>query len=136
MKNGKGDWPSGKEESAFPGGRQELPFPFLVFWAMHLRNGNAQRRVPVSFSNLYVLEKVLWNSVSFFFWKSTPPSNPELKELWEDHILYEKQVEKLEAKAYRTPTEEQTLKQLKKQKLEGKTRLHAILDGYNEQEGN
>ena len=28
--------------------------------------------------------------------------NPELKELWEDHILYEKQVEKLEAKAYRT----------------------------------
>ena len=42
--------------------------------------------------------------------------NPELKELWEDHILYEKQVEKLEAKAYRTPTEEQTLKQLKKQK--------------------
>ena len=44
--------------------------------------------------------------------------NPELKELWEDHILYEKQVEKLEAKAYRTPTEEQTLKQLKKQKLE------------------
>ena len=31
--------------------------------------------------------------------------NPELKELWEDHILYEKQVEKLEAKAYRTPTE-------------------------------
>lgn len=62
--------------------------------------------------------------------------NPELKGLWEDHILYEKQVEKLEAKAYRTPTEEQTLKQLKKQKLEGKTRLHAILDGYNEQEGN
>ena len=58
--------------------------------------------------------------------------NPELKELWEDHILYEQ----LEAKAYRTPTEEQTLKQLKKQKLEGKTRLHAILDGYNEQEGN
>ena len=58
------------------------------------------------------------------------------QELWEDHILYEKQVEKLEAKAYRTPTEEQTLKQLKKQKLEGKTRLHAILDGYNEQEGN
>ena len=62
--------------------------------------------------------------------------NPELKELWEDHIPYENQVEKLEAKAYRTPTEEQTLKQLKKQKLEGKTRLHAILDGYNEQEGN
>ena len=61
--------------------------------------------------------------------------NPELKDLWEDHILYEKQVEKLEAKSYRTPMEELTLKQLKKQKLEGKTRLHAILDGYSEEEG-
>ena len=74
--------------------------------------------------------------MSFFFWKSTPPSILKLKELLGRHILYEKQVEKLEAKVYRTPTEEQTLKQLKKQKLEGKTRLHAILDGYNEQEGN
>ncbi len=61
--------------------------------------------------------------------------NPELKDLWEEHILYEKQIEKLESKAYRTPMEEQTLKHLKKQKLEGKTRLHAILDGYIEQEG-
>lgn len=62
--------------------------------------------------------------------------NPELKELWSDHILYEKQVEKLEAKPYRTPLEEQTLKQLKKQKLEGKTRLLAMLDEYFKQEGN
>ena len=61
--------------------------------------------------------------------------NPELKALWEDHILYEKQVEKLENKVYRTPMEEQTLKQLKKQKLEGKTRMHAILDSYKEKEG-
>ena len=56
------------------------------------------------------------------------PTDPELKSLWEDHVLYEKQVEKLEGKSYRTPTEEQTLKQLKKQKLEGKTRLMDILD--------
>mgnify|MGYP007076521779 CR=1 FL=1 len=42
--------------------------------------------------------------MSFFFWKKYAAVNPELKELWEDHILYEKQVEKLEAKAYRTPT--------------------------------
>lgn len=39
--------------------------------------------------------------------------SPELKEPWEGHILYEKQVEKLEAKAYRASTEEQTLRQLK-----------------------
>lgn len=60
--------------------------------------------------------------------------DPELKELWDDHVLYEKQVEKLEAKIYRTPTEEQTLKQLKKQKLEGKTKLMALLDKYLAQE--
>lgn len=49
-------------------------------------------------------------------------------------MLYEKQVEKLEGKAYRTPTEEQTLKQLKKQKLEGKTRLMDILDRLKKQD--
>lgn len=62
------------------------------------------------------------------------PTHPELKELWDDHILYEKKVEQLEARAYRTPGEEQTLKQLKKQKLEGKTRLHDLLDKLCRQE--
>lgn len=57
-------------------------------------------------------------------------SDQELKVLWEDHVLYEKQVDKLESRPYRTPTEEQTLKQLKKQKLDGKTRLDAILSKY------
>lgn len=61
-------------------------------------------------------------------------NDPELKELWEDHVLYEKQVDKLESKPYRTPTEEQTLKQLKKQKLEGKTKLMALLDRHISQE--
>lgn len=60
-------------------------------------------------------------------------TDPELKSLWEDHVLYGKQVEKLEHKAFRTPTEEQTLKQLKKQKLEGKTQLMAILDRLKKQ---
>lgn len=56
------------------------------------------------------------------------PNDPELKSLWDDHLLYEKQVEKLEGKRVLTPTEQQTLKQLKKQKLEGKTKLMHILD--------
>ena len=56
------------------------------------------------------------------------PENPELKSLWDDHLIYEKQVEKLESKRVLTPTEQQTLKQLKKQKLEGKTKLMHILD--------
>lgn len=60
-------------------------------------------------------------------------TNPELKDLWDDHILYEKQIEKLEAKPFCTPTEVQTLKQLKKQKLEGKTKLHTLLDQCREQ---
>jgi uncharacterized protein YdcH (DUF465 family) len=60
-------------------------------------------------------------------------NDPELKALWDDHLLYAKQIEKLESKPYRTPTEAQTLKQLKKQKLDGKTRFMAILDKYRSQ---
>lgn len=56
------------------------------------------------------------------------PQDPELKSLWDDHLIYEKQVEKLESKNILTPSEQQTLKQLKKQKLEGKTKLMHILD--------
>ncbi len=59
-------------------------------------------------------------------------TNPELKSLWDDHLLYEKQIEKLEHHAHLTPGEQQTLKQLKKQKLEGKTRLMHILAGLKE----
>ncbi len=59
-------------------------------------------------------------------------TNPEIKDLWDEHLLYSKQVSKLEGKGYRTPTEDQTLKQLKKQKLEGKTRLVDLLDKHME----
>ncbi len=60
-------------------------------------------------------------------------TDPELKDAWDDHLLYSKQVTKLEGKGFRTPTEEQTLKQLKKQKLEGKTRLISLLDKYTQE---
>ena len=60
-------------------------------------------------------------------------SDPELNSLWEDHVLYSRQVDKLEANKFRTPTEEQTLKQLKKQKLEGKTRLMEIVDSLKKE---
>lgn len=62
------------------------------------------------------------------------PSDPDLKDLWDDHRLYSKQVDKLKAKPYRTPTEEMTLAQLKKQKLESKTKLMAKVAIYLEQE--
>lgn len=59
-------------------------------------------------------------------------TDPELKSLWEEHLLYEKQIEKLESHAHLTPAEQQTLKQLKKQKLDGKTRMMHILEGLKE----
>ena len=61
-------------------------------------------------------------------------TDPDLKNLWDDHILYQKQVDKLEARPYRSPMEEQTLKQLKKQKLDGKTRLEQLLGKYRAME--
>ena len=54
----------------------------------------------------------------------------ELKRLWEEHQLFEKQLEKLESKPFRTPAEEQHKRELKKQKLDGKTRLVALLNEY------
>lgn len=63
------------------------------------------------------------------------PAHPDLQALWDEHVLYEKQLEKLESKSFRTPQEEQQVKELKKQKLDGKTRLVALLDQYAAQEG-
>lgn len=62
------------------------------------------------------------------------PLDPELKSLWEDHLLYEKKIEKLEGKNFHTPQEQQELKLLKKQKLEGKTKLMDILDRLKKEE--
>ena len=52
-------------------------------------------------------------------------TDPELKSLWEDHVLLKKQVEQ--------PSEEVQLKQLKKQKLEAKTRLAEMIDARRAQ---
>ncbi len=56
--------------------------------------------------------------------------DPELKNLWDDHKLYENQLEKLESKPYRTPGDEQQIRQIKKQKLDGKTRMIEIVQRY------
>ena len=61
------------------------------------------------------------------------PRDEELRALQGEHALYGKQLEKLESKPYRTPTEEVQVKQLKKQKLEAKTKLVAILERYSRQ---
>lgn len=60
--------------------------------------------------------------------------DPELKSLWEEHVLYGKQLDKLESKPFLTPAEEVEMKSLKKQKLEGKTRLVNLLERHKQQE--
>jgi hypothetical protein len=62
-------------------------------------------------------------------------SHPDIKVLRDEHILYEKQLEKLENKSFLTPVEEQQVRQLKKQKLDGKTKLVALINEYASKEG-
>jgi uncharacterized protein YdcH (DUF465 family) len=57
-------------------------------------------------------------------------AHPDVKSLWDEHVLFKKQLEKLESKPYRSPGEEQELRLLKKQKLEGKTKLVDLLHRY------
>lgn len=61
--------------------------------------------------------------------------DPELKALWEQHVEYEKILEKFEGRPYLSPTQTQEIKQLKKKKLAGKTKLTLLLDKYRETEG-
>lgn len=59
----------------------------------------------------------------------------ELKNLWEEHKLYEKQLDKFESKPFLTPQEELQKRELKKQKLEGKTLLVAKLNKLKKMDG-
>jgi hypothetical protein len=58
-------------------------------------------------------------------------SDPELRELWEKHKEYEQQLQEFEGKNYLSPQEEQELRDLKKRKLAGKTRMYKILEKYS-----
>ncbi len=58
----------------------------------------------------------------------------ELNALWEEHQLYEQQVGKLESKQALTPNEERALKEIKKKKLNGKTKIQNILERYRQAE--
>ena len=62
-------------------------------------------------------------------------NDPELKALWDEHIAFEKRLEKFESKPFLTPAEELEMKELKKKKLAGKTRMQAILEKYKAMEG-
>lgn len=58
------------------------------------------------------------------------PQDVELKSLWDLHQDYERRLEKYAGKSFLTPVEEAEIKELKKKKLAGKTKLQTILDRY------
>ncbi|MBU1248887.1 MAG: DUF465 domain-containing protein [Proteobacteria bacterium] len=60
--------------------------------------------------------------------------DPEIRALWEQHVEFEKILEKFEGRPYLSPTQTQEIKQLKKKKLAGKTKLQLLLDKYRETE--
>ncbi|WP_319760970.1 DUF465 domain-containing protein [Maridesulfovibrio sp.] len=56
--------------------------------------------------------------------------NSEINALWDQHKEYDKLIDKMEAKSYLSETETQEVKELKKKKLAGKTKLQALLDKH------
>ena len=61
-------------------------------------------------------------------------SDAELDALYSEHIAFGKLIDKLENKPYLSPTEQTEVKELKKKKLAGKTRLLALLENYRKTE--
>jgi uncharacterized protein len=56
--------------------------------------------------------------------------NNELKGLWDEHLSFERQLEKIDRKPYLSPEEKVERKRLQLAKLAGKTRIDAILTDY------
>ncbi|WP_320170163.1 DUF465 domain-containing protein [Maridesulfovibrio sp.] len=52
----------------------------------------------------------------------------QVNALWSQHNEYEKLITKMESKNYLSETEAQEVKELKKKKLAGKTKLQALID--------
>ena len=59
----------------------------------------------------------------------------ELKSLWEDHVGFEKILERYSGKTVLSPAEDLEVKEYKKKKLAGKTRIQDLLQKYKHQEG-
>lgn len=61
-------------------------------------------------------------------------ADPELKSLYEEHVAFEKILDKMEGKPFLTPSETTELKEIKKKKLTGKTRIETLLMKYRKAE--
>lgn len=67
--------------------------------------------------------------------KKYGPDNAELQALYDQHLEYGRMLEKLEGRTYQSPAQQQEIKELKKKKLAGKTKLLSILDQCMKAEG-
>ncbi len=56
--------------------------------------------------------------------------DPELRDLWREHLDLEGQIGQLEALPHMSPAERMTRKRLQKQKLAGKDKIAQILARY------
>ncbi|KAF0232474.1 DUF465 domain-containing protein [Fundidesulfovibrio putealis] len=63
-------------------------------------------------------------------------SDVELRALYSEHVAFDKLIDKLEGKSFLNATEDLEIKELKKKKLAGKTRIQTILDKYRQAEAN
>lgn len=61
------------------------------------------------------------------------PANPELDQLYSEHLELEKQLEEFDQRRYLTPEEQVERKRLQKTKLAGRDRIEAILAAYRAQ---
>ncbi len=56
--------------------------------------------------------------------------DPELRDLWHEHVELEARIDKIESLPHVSPSERLTRKQLQKQKLAGKDKIAQILARY------
>lgn len=57
-------------------------------------------------------------------------NNGELKNLWDEHLEFERQLEKIDRKPFLSPDEKVERKRLQLAKLAGKTKIETILAQY------
>jgi uncharacterized protein YdcH (DUF465 family) len=59
--------------------------------------------------------------------ESLLPNHEELRQLWEEHLELERQLEEFNSQAYLSPSEQVERKTIKKRKLAGKDQIAEIL---------
>lgn len=55
------------------------------------------------------------------------PAHPQLRDLWEEHLRLDRELEQLHGRRFLTREEEVRLQELRKTKLAGRDRIEAIL---------